>query len=125
MTTLEQDLNDKSAFFYVAISFLLSRKKDSIIPEIMYFMKPEQVLQFIKTFEGGKVNVPTLKEFSLDLQCSLAAYLRMNKGYNWAFIQEKLDVDSRTITNIRKNIEEWNQYMKEQGIELPKILGET
>lgn len=120
--SLDDDLSERSQFLYTALSFLLTRNPDSIIPEVCYFLDPDQIMTFIKVYGGRTMRIPTTKEFSNDMYAALAAYYRVTYKYSWKAIQTRLALSNAQMSKIQPNVEDWLQKMTEQNLELPEFL---
>jgi len=120
--TLADHLSERADFFYCALSFLISRNPDSIIPEVTYFMHPDQIITFLHTFGGRTLKIPTVSEFSLDMHCALAAYYRTCHEMPWPSIQEKLKIDKSKLNTIQARIQEWLEKINRDNMSLPKFL---
>lgn len=120
--SIHDDLAERAEFFYTALSFLMSRSSDSLIPEVIYFMHPDQIITFMKTFGGRKITVPTISDFSTDLYCGLAAYYRIREELPWRMIQQRLDIDNAKMKIVKKRIQEWLDWLEREDIEIPPFI---
>ena len=122
---VEEDLGDRGEFIYSSLSFLLHDNPNSPIPEICYFMSPDQIVTFIKVFEGRSIKVPTLKQFAESMHCALAGYLRISQGYTWPAIEKRLEglsLNTRDFNRIKKKVEQWRIEQEENNAELPNFF---
>lgn len=115
-------LENQGSFFFIAMSMLLSRNENSIIPESLYFLEPDQILKLAQTYGGSRVYIPTPKEIGMELLGALAAYYRFSRGMSWDVIQEKLRVDGRTMNGLKTRITEWQEKMTELGVDTSDAL---
>lgn len=111
---LPQELSESSAFFYTALSVFMSRNSNAVIPEILYFMNPDQVITFINTFGGTTVKVPTIKEFGEDLMTSLVVFFREQKGMSDEEIRTRLDLPQVRWDSISRKIDVWKKFVADE-----------
>src|SRR4051794_17009923 len=90
------ELDPNSSVAYIALSLLCSRQ-NSLIPELLYILSPQQITTFIKVFSGEKLRIPTVDEFSRDLMASLAAYHIVVEGMSWDWFRLKYSLDGNYI----------------------------
>lgn len=115
-------LDSFSTFFYIALSLMLSRDELSVVPEIMYILEPEQVLQFLDMFGGQTIRVPTRDEFAKDLQAALTAYYIQCEGKTDREIQDILGVDGHRMNSIKKRIDKYIEFVNREGLVPPELL---
>jgi hypothetical protein len=108
------DVSDRSQFFYLALAVFLSRQQNSLLPESLYFMEPNQLLTFIETFGGSTVRVPSLKEFGDDLILVVALYYRHGRGMTWNAVQDRLDMTDLKFGSLKRKAEEFLEFSKKE-----------
>lgn len=111
---LPQSLHARGQFFYAALSVMLLNNPNGPVPELLYFMNPDQVLTFISMFEGTTIRVPTLKEFGEDLQIALAAYYRFNQGLTPQATQDRLRLTDAKWKALAKRLDRWCEAMRDE-----------
>ena len=116
------ELDSYSSFFYIALTFLISRRNETIPPEVLYLMDPDQVLQLCDTFGGSKIYVPTRKELSVELKAVLVLYYRYCKGFTDFSIREKLDIAGKEMSSINSKIKKYLEYIETEGLIPPSIM---
>jgi len=114
--------NNRAEFFWVGISMLLMDKEDAIIPEIMYFMTPDQVMKMVEVFGGSTIYVPTGKELGYKLKAALAAYYKTHLGMGWDEIGRRLRMTGVHLNPVRKNVERWEQYVQQELGLRPELI---
>ena len=114
-----QKLEDNTEFFYVAMSVALSNDENSIIPDALTFMTPDQIVTFISVFGGSKVKVPTPAEFSTYLFTSLAVFYRIKFSMPWKAIQDKLEISDKKMANVKKRVEQYTDWTRLHDIKIP------
>lgn len=115
------NLDSYSSFFYLAFSMLLSKKPNSVLPELMYVMEPKDLMTFLDMFGGHEVYIPSREELSFELQTALAAYLRYVEKKSDAAIQETLEVDGNKFRAMNSRISSYLKFIKQEGV-LPAEL---
>lgn len=106
------DLHQRAEFFHVALSLLLSRQQNSLLPEALYFLSPDQVVTMCATFGGNTIRVPTTKELGADLLAAAAIYYHEHLGWTWPRIQDKLQLPDGRMRQLVKQFEDWTEFMK-------------
>lgn len=119
---IPSSITNRSEFFYTAMSMLMARQQNSVMPELLYFMSPDQVLTFIATYEGTTVRVPTMKEVGEDLTTALAAYYLYRQKWTEQATQDKLKLSDAKWRVILNRLHRWRDYMaKEAGVNVEKL----
>ena len=119
---MKVELDSFSSFFYIALTMLISRKDESLRPEIMYILEPESILQMLDMFGGQKIYIPTRREFSLDLKAALVAYYKYCEEKTDLVIREKLDLKGNEFKSIDIRINKYLEYLKKEGLIAPKMM---
>ena len=123
MTSLEDEhVTSEADFVYIALSLLASREEKSIIPEVMFLISPQQVIDLIRAFGGRTVKIPTVSDFSKDLTSAIAAYHRKVNEWSWNKIGKMMDLDGRTLNSIQRRVEHWEEWMKQEQMSFPELL---
>ncbi len=107
-----RDFEADSCLAYIAMQVLCSRER-SLIPEILYILKPEQVLQFIKVFSGETIRVPEIEEFSKDLSAALAIYHIVIQGNSWDSFSIKYNRDGNYLRHIKRRVRDWSETISD------------
>src|SRR5215211_1983477 len=100
------ELDSNSSVAYIALSLLCS-SQNSLIPELLYILSPQQITTFIKVFSGEKLRIPTVDEFSRDLMASLAAYHIVVEGKSWDWFKVKYSLDGNYINSVKSCLDKW------------------
>src|SRR3954451_16148855 len=100
------ELDPNSSVVYIALSLLCSRQ-NSLIPELLYILSPQQITTFIKVFSGEKLRIPTVDEFRRDLMASLAAYHIVVEGKSWDWFQLKYSLDGNYMNSVKSRLNNW------------------
>src|SRR3954452_10306467 len=100
------ELDPNSSIAYIALSLSCSRQ-NSLVPELLYILSPQQITTFIKVFSGEKLRIPTVDEFSRDLMASLAAYHIVVEGKSWDWFQLKYSLDGNYINSVKSRLNNW------------------
>ena len=100
------ELDPNSSVVYIALSVLCSRQ-NSLIPELLYILSPQQITTFIKVFSGETLRIPTVDEFSRDLMASLAAYHIVVEGKSWDWFRLKYSLDGNYINSVKSRLDKW------------------
>lgn len=116
------ELDSYSSFFYIALTFMISRREESIPPELLYILGPEDLLKFVDMFGGQKLYVPTRKELSVDLQSSLVAYYKYCENKTELCIMEDMNLTKRELNTIYIRIKNYMEYLKSEGLISPEIM---
>lgn len=117
------NLSDSAAFYYIALLVMLHKNKSSIIPEVCHILSPEQILLFVKMFEGETVRVPTRKELADSLLMALAIYYRHVLSFPWKMIEEKLSISSSKMRGIKQSMDAMiAQLQEDTGFTLEELL---
>lgn len=116
------ELDSFSSFFYIALTFLISRRNEGLQPEIMYIMDPEEILQFCDLFGGSKMYVPTRKELATDLKAAMVMYYKYCQDMTEFAIKEKLNISNKEMYTINSKIGHYLEYIKSEGLIPPKIM---
>jgi len=95
-----------SPIVYMALSMLCSNQ-NSLVPEILYIMKPDQIINFIKVFGGESLRIPTPDEFSRDLMSALACYHVVVEGKSWDWLALKYEFDGNYMRSLKNRVESW------------------
>jgi hypothetical protein len=120
---IPNSIADRSQFFYTALSMLMARQQNSVMPELLYFMSPDQVLTFIATYEGSTVRVPTMKEIGEDLMTALAAYYLYGQKLTEQATQDKLKLTDAKWRVILNRLVRWKEHMaKEAGVDVEELV---
>src|SRR5215212_6974228 len=96
----DDELDPNSSVAYIALSILCSRQ-NSLIPELLYILSPQQITNFIKVFSGEKLKIPTVDDFNRDLMTSLAAYHIVVEGKSWDWFQLNYSLDGNYINSVK------------------------
>lgn len=97
---------NSESILFIAMS-VLSRDKDSIIPELLYTIKQEEMLKFITVFGGKNIYIPDAGEFKTALDSAMAAYLYKIQKKKWHQIVKILDWSDEDLTKIRPKVKAW------------------
>src|SRR3954451_746593 len=100
------ELDPNSSVVYIALSVLCSRQ-NSLIPELLYILSPQQITTFIKVFSGETLRIPTVDEFSRDLMASLAACHIVGEGKSWDWFQLKYSLDGNYMNSVKSRLDKW------------------
>ena len=111
---IPRSIHDRSQYFYAALSVLMSRQQNSIMPESLYFLSPDQILTFVATYEGQTIRVPTVKEFGEDLMVALAAYYIYNQKVTPQAAQAKLNLTDARWRVIMNKLARWQEYVQDE-----------
>src|SRR4051795_7260851 len=103
---MNDELDPNSSVAYIVLSILCSRQ-NSLIPELLYILSPQQITTFIKVFSGEKLRIPTVDEFRRDLMASLAAYHIVVEGKSWDWFQLKYSLDGNYMNSIKSRLDKW------------------
>jgi Mor family transcriptional regulator len=102
---------------------MMSRgNKDSVVPEVVYFMEPDHIMRLVEIFGGQHVYIPTPQELSKRLSASLAAYYRNHHGMEWDEIENKLGISRASFRPIQRMVEEWEVYMEKEIKYNPRMV---
>src|SRR3982751_26482 len=99
-------LDPDSSLIYISLNLLCSRQ-NSLIPELLYLLKPQQIVDFIKIFSGETLKVPTIEDFNRDLMTSLAIYHILVEDKSWDWFQMNYSLDGRYVNSIKSRINSW------------------
>ena len=120
---ITDELEEDRRFFYIALSMLMSNNKNSVLPELLYFMSTEQILLLLETFGGKRVYVPNNNEFGESLLAAIATYYVHVHEYSWSSIQQNFDISGHQLNRIRKLSEQWSEYIEtETGYDIEWLL---
>src|SRR4051812_49340667 len=97
---MDDELDPNSSVVYIALSLLCSRQ-NSLVPELLYILSPQQITTFIKVFSGETLRIPTVDEFSRDLMASLAAYHILVEGKSWDWFQLNYSLDGNYMNSVK------------------------
>jgi len=111
---LPADLHERAEFFATALSVFLSRNDKAILPEVLYFLNPDQVLTLINTFGGTSVKIPTMKEFGEDLITTLVIFYHEVRGMSYDEIQRRLDIPQARWEAVMRKTEVWKEFVKDE-----------
>ena len=111
---IPRSIHDRSQYFYTALSVLMSRQQNSIMPEVLYFLNPDQLLTFVATYEGQTIRVPTIKELGEDLFVALAAYYIYNQKITPQAAQAKLKLTDAKWRVVMNKLGKWQEFVKDE-----------
>src|SRR3954451_5162113 len=100
------ELDPNSSVVYIALSLLCSRQ-NSLIPELLYILSPQQITTFIRAFSGEKLRIPTVDEFRRDIMASLAAFHIVVEGKSWDWFQLKYSLDGNYTNSVKSCLNKW------------------
>src|SRR3954447_190129 len=103
---MNDELDPNSSVAYIALSILCSRQ-NSLIPELLYILSPQQITTFIKVFSGETLKIPTVEEFRRDLMTSLAVYHIVVEGKSWDWFQLNYSLDGNYLKSVRSRLNKW------------------
>src|SRR3569833_2273411 len=103
---MDEELDPNSSVVYIALSVLCSRQ-NSLIPELLYILSPQQITTFIKVFSGETLRIPTVDQFSRDLMASIAVYHIVVEGKSWDWFQLKYSLDGNYINSVKSRLNNW------------------
>ena len=103
---IRPDLDPGSSVVYMALSVLCSNQ-NSLVPELLYLFSPRQLVDFIKIYGGETLQVPSSKEFSLDLLTALASYHIMAENKSWEWFEQAYHVDKPEVKAIKLKLGQW------------------
>lgn len=115
------ELDSHSSFYYLALSMMM-REENSVLPEIMYILNPEQIKLFLDMFGGTTLRVPTREEFATILQAALVTYRRFCEGMTTQAIQDDLNIDGNKMRSINQKINSYLEFVRKEGLLPPDIL---
>lgn len=119
---MKLELNSYSSFFYVTLTFLISRREESLPPEFLYLLGPTDVLKMIDMFGGQTVYIPTRKELSEDLLSALVAYYKYCEGKSELWIMEELNINKRELNSCYLKIRNYKNYINSEGLIAPELM---
>jgi hypothetical protein len=100
------DPDPNSPVVYMALSLLCSNQ-NSLVPEILYILSADQVINFIKVFGGETIRIPTAVEFGRDLTTALACYHTIVEGKSWDWFMLQYKIDGNYIRSIKNRVQTW------------------
>src|ERR671917_1923562 len=100
------ELDPNSSIAYIALSILCSRQ-NSLVPELLYILSPQQITTFIKVFSGQTLRIPTADEFSRDLMASLAAYHIVVEGKSWDWFKLHYSLNGNYVNSVKSRMNNW------------------
>src|SRR5215212_5172727 len=103
---MNDKLDPNSSVVYIALSLLCSRQ-NSLIPELLYILSPQQITTFIKAFSGETLRIRTVDEFRRDIMASLAAFHIVVEGKSWDWFQLKYSLDGNYINPVKSRLNNW------------------
>src|SRR4051795_2231324 len=103
---MNDELDPNSSVAYIVLSILCSRQ-NSLIPELLYILSPQQITTFIKAFSGETLRIPTVDEFRRDLMASLAAYHIVVEGKSWDWFQLNYSLDGNYTNSVKSRLDNW------------------
>lgn len=115
-------LDSYSSLFYIALTMLLNKNENSIFPEILYILEPEQVLQVVDMFEGQTIQVPTRQELAVKLQSALVAYYIYCEGKTPLSVSQELSIDGNEMRSIKATITSYLEFINKNGLIPPNLL---
>lgn len=99
-----------SPVVYIALSLLCSNQ-NSLVPEILYLLNPDQIISFIKIFGGETLRIPTPSEFGRDMTAALACYHVMVEDKSFDWVAMKYDIDGNYMRSIKNRLEVWSNTL--------------
>lgn len=118
----QADIESVADFMIIALSMLASKHENSLLPEVMFLMNPQQVIDLIRVFGGSSVYIPSSKEFSKDLTSAVIAYHKHVNRYSYSKIRKLMELDGRTMRYLEYNVDQWEKWLKENDMRIPSVL---
>lgn len=115
------NIDNIDEFMYIALSILSSRYENSILPDILFLVSSEQLVNIIRALGGKSVRIPSSNEFSIDLLAAVAAYHSKVNGYSFDKISKIMNIDGRTMRAISRRLEHWEEWMESEGVVMPLL----
>ncbi len=110
-----------SPIVYIALS-LLCCNQNSLVPEILYLLNPDQIINFIKIFGGETLRIPTPSEFGRDMTAALACYHVMVEDKSFDWVAMKYDIDGNYMRSIKNRLEVWSNTLTDGERDFLKSL---
>lgn len=120
----QANIESVADFMIIALSMLASKHENSLLPEVMFLMDPQQVIDLIRVFGGSTVYVPSSKEFAKDLTSAVIAYHKHVNRYSYSKIRKLMDLDGRAMRYLERNVDQWETWLRENDMKIPSILTE-
>jgi hypothetical protein len=95
-----------SPVVYMALSLLCS-SQNSLVPEILYILSADQVINFIKVFGGETIKIPTANEFGRDMTTALACYHTIVEEKSWDWFALQYKIDGNYLRSIKNKVTFW------------------
>jgi hypothetical protein len=108
------NLEQATEFFLVGISLLENNQKTNLIPELMQFLTPKQIIILSQLYGGKSLKIPTTKEFSIALKSALYVYQHMVLGMDKEVVKQGLDVTELEFEAMMDSIYAWQKTLQEQ-----------
>lgn len=99
--------DDNSSLIFIALSMLMTNNKETVIPEILYIMSPQQLTKFISMYSGETIKVPTLEEFRLTLETAIVTFSFLAEKKDFVTIFQERNINIRSQNIIQKNMMDW------------------
>jgi hypothetical protein len=119
--TLRNDLDPNSSVVYLALNILCS-SQNSLIPELLYILSPQQIIEFIKVFGGETIKVPTPRAFNSDLLAGIACYHVLVEGKSWDWFELKYNLNGNSVRAVQARIDAWMMGLTREELNFIKSL---
>ena len=103
---------------------ILSREKDTIIPELLYTLDRDHLKNFITVFGGKTLYIPTPTEFYFSMNCALAAYYFKCQDQRWGWIKKTLNLSDKELFEIKEKVLDWSKTAPKEEVNILRELKE-
>ena len=110
-----------SPIVYLALSILCSNQ-NSLVPELLYVLNAEQIINFIKVFGGETLKIPTASEFGKDMMAAIACYHIDVEDKSWDFVAMKYNIDGNYLRALKNRLEAWSSTLTQSEREFLESL---
>lgn len=117
-------INNPETFIYLALSMFMSFRRDSILPDVLFIMSHEQLLEFFDMFGGQKIYIPTHKELTQLIQDTLVLYMKECENKTDLVIEEHLGIDGNKMKSINSRINQYKDFVKSNKLIPLEVLKE-
>jgi hypothetical protein len=84
------------------------------MPEILYFLSPDQLLTLVATYDGQTIKIPTIKELGDDLTVAIAAYYIYSQKFTPQLAQAKLKLSDARWRVVMNKLAKWQEFVKNE-----------
>jgi hypothetical protein len=114
--------NSRAVILYLTLSLLYSKNTCGVVPELLMFLEPDDVLKLLDIYGGKVLKIPNKDDFMKELRTVLYYYLSRCTDLPKKEIDEIMSMDGNETRGLEERIAVWFRFLRDNNLQLPEKL---